>query len=284
VFLLGAIMAGAAAWWLLKIARRRPRFGFLLALAALPLLPAFALSAFSTTDFVHDRYLYLPSAGFLILIVFGSWRALQRWPASRAKAAVLAAALLAVSAALGFVTLRDSQYWRSGETLASRSLELHPGNAMASELRAGSLYMEGRCAETLPAQRRLIEQFPQDYNLQARIGTCFMQLGNWSEAASHFRSFVELQPGDPRAYLVLGTAETQLGELEPAEAHIRQALRMRPRASVQYALYHYFLGTVLERKGDLRGALAEYDAELDENPTFEGLFDRTLAIRRKLGQ
>jgi tetratricopeptide (TPR) repeat protein len=284
VFLLGLLVAGAMAWWVVKIAARRPRFGFLMALAALPLLPAFALNAFSTTDFVHDRYLYLPSAGFLILAVLGAQRALEGWPQPRAKIVVVAVALVIVSAPLVYLTLRDSQYWRGEATLASRCLELYPENSMALHMRESALYLEGRCEENLQAQQRMIEQSPRNWRLRAGIGGCLMASGNWSEAASQFRSFAELQPGDPRAYLLLGITETELGELDQAEIHLRHALKLRPRASLQYSGYHYALGSVLERKGDLAGALAEYDAELDENPGLETVLDRALAIRRKLNR
>ena len=49
---------------------------------------------------------------------------------------------------------------------------------------------------------------------------------------------------------------------------IREGIRLRRRAdgTTLDARYHLTLGEILEAKGDLQGALSEYEAELRENP------------------
>jgi hypothetical protein len=54
-------------------------------------------------------------------------------------------------------------------------------------------------------------------------------------------------------------------------------------ATIQYQGYHFYLGTLLEKKGDLPGALAEYRAEFEENPDMEGLVERIAGLQGKLG-
>jgi Flp pilus assembly protein TadD len=68
----------------------------------------------------------------------------------------------------------------------------------------------------------------------------------------------------PMPILYYGLSKFRQGQLPLAEAAMRRALRIK--GPDDYREYHLSLGMVLEQKGDLSGALAEYQAEANENP------------------
>jgi 4-amino-4-deoxy-L-arabinose transferase-like glycosyltransferase len=66
--LTGVLAAAALLWlWARRSPARARTIAFACALLVLPLLPALYIRVFNYDDYAHDRYLYLPSVGFVIL-------------------------------------------------------------------------------------------------------------------------------------------------------------------------------------------------------------------------
>src|SRR4029077_20257940 len=68
-FVIPVLITGVALWWMSWIAGRSRLARIGLALLLVPLLPAMNITAFHPEQLVHDRYLYLPLLGFLILVI-----------------------------------------------------------------------------------------------------------------------------------------------------------------------------------------------------------------------
>jgi tetratricopeptide (TPR) repeat protein len=95
---------------------------------------------------------------------------------------------------------------------------------------------------------------------------------NWQNLASIYRSLigfgqnadsfailagqqaVTLDPSDPQAYITLGGIYYQIRSWDKAQATFQQAITLKP----DYANAYYNLGHVLEEKGDLNGALTQF--------------------------
>jgi tetratricopeptide (TPR) repeat protein len=65
--------------------------------------------------------------------------------------------------------------------------------------------------------------------------------------------------------------------LPQAEEHLRQALRLRPSNSPLFAC----LGRILEREERWSDALAEYQAELQEDPPCERALDGLERVQKR---
>lgn len=267
--LLVALILAAGIW----IWRRNAAAAFAVALLALPLAPVLDLAAFSRDDFFHDRYLYLPSAGFCLLVALairGLWPRRAIWVA------------LPVGAVLAVLTLRENPYWRDNSELARHTMEIAPKSLGAQEFYAGDLVLTERYADALPLLENISTARPDDTELLYTIGLCRYRLGEAKEAEADMLQVLRVRPQHPHARFILGLAEEDQGELGLAETDLRAAIRDRPRASVQYRGYHATLAALLEKKGDLRGALAEYEAELKESPDDQDSFDRAEQLRKRI--
>ena len=273
-FWLPAIGAALGIAMLIWTWSRGPQSAFWVALLVLPMLPPLYLGAFWPDDFVHDRYLYLPSAGFYILLAIVIWRLPGKW-----RMAVIAPliAVLAISTAL------QSRVWKDTMTLAEHVVAIAPDSPPADELLGSAYMIQERYAEALPWLEKEAASNAEDRTGNLELGACYFRLGNYPKAIGHFKGFIAKVPTSPQANLLLGIAELHTGEIGPAEAHMREAVRLRPRASVQYRGYRSSLAELLERKGDLRGALDEYNRELEEYPDESGVFDHVMELKKKIG-
>ena len=137
------------------IARRGPAAMFSLALLVLPLLPVLNLRAFLFDDIVHDRYLYLPSAGLCILLAMGIVRLTTIFQ-SPVRGLVQAGVAIALAIVLSFVTIKTTAYWADDLALFTRAVTVAPDSAIAAEYLAGTLSREQRCGEALPLLKRAL--------------------------------------------------------------------------------------------------------------------------------
>jgi hypothetical protein len=290
-FVLPAIAAALAAAVLLWISLRSPLAAFCTMMLVAPMLPVFDLMAFSPDDFVHDRYLYIPSAGFCLLLAIGLRALFTRAFKSRVEsrrtemqAALVAPviALIAIVATLAFRTVRESRAWTDEMTLANHAVALAPHGLMAQQLLASALMFEDRYAEALPFLEQSIAGHPRSADGHLALGLAYLKTKNWDKAAAEFRIVVTGMPESARAHLCLGMAELELGQVSDAETEMREAIQLRPRTSAQYRQYRAYLADLLERKGDLKGALEEYNRELEEYPDEEGVLDRAMELKRKI--
>lgn len=98
------------------------------ALFILPLVPAFAITAFPSDQIVHDRYLYLPLLGFLILVVTSLCNVLEKRLDRRKSEMIVLGVTTAVAITLCVQTisyrrvwLNDISLWRHAVTVDENS-------------------------------------------------------------------------------------------------------------------------------------------------------------------
>jgi tetratricopeptide (TPR) repeat protein len=290
-FVLPAIAAALVVAALLWISLRSPLAAFCSMMLVAPLLPVFDLMAFAPEDFVHDRYLYTPSAGGCLLLAIGLRAMFLLASKSRAEprriqaqAALIAPVIakVAIIAILAFLTVRESQAWKDQMTLANHTVALAPQGEMAQQLLASALTVEDRYAEALPLLEQSVAAHPRNTGGHLSVGVAYLKTKNWDKAATEFRIVVTALPDSARAHLCLGMAELEMGQVSDAETDMREAIRLRPRLSVQYRGYRSFLADLLERKGDLKGALEEYNRELEEYPDEDWVLDRAVALKKRI--
>jgi len=227
------------------------------------LLPVFDLRVLEQGDFVHDRYLYLPSVGFAILLAAAIAQLSQvkpGYPALRFAAAAVVVGALALGAT------RQEVYWANDLALFQQAVAVAPQNDVACNNLGGILLMNGRYQEAVPLYLAILQRTPQDWLANRSLGLTYYRLGEWSQAQSLLARATDLRQDDPTSFAYFGAAEMQLGNFAQAEKHLRQALGLFPQGMG----YHYFLGMVLEKEGLPEAAKAEYRAELANHGQHEG--------------
>jgi protein O-mannosyl-transferase len=283
IFPTAAVASVVAGLWL--SARRstkatRRAIGFAAALMVLPILPLLNLSIFREGELVHDRYLYLPSIGFSMLLAMGIARVRsgQRKLFDQPALQVLAAIVL--TGALGLATALQHVNWASDILLYQHSLSVAPNNNIAANNLANELSRRGLYDDAIAIYQQAAERSPNEWAVVYNLGCNYYLLGKYEEARSHLMRGVEMRPAEPKQYLTLAATLEQLNRLADAERAIRRGLEFQPDGSG----FHFELGDILNAQGRLREALDEFRAEVGYNPDGAKARARVADIEARLAQ
>lgn len=275
--LVGGVAGFAGLFW---VARRSRPIAFASVWLLVPLVPLLDIRAFVEDDFAHDRYLYLPSVGFAMLLAL----ALRRIPGGRMTKLGLPAAqagiVLALALLMIFDTVYQSFYFADDQLFYQHNARIAPNNRIAKNNLAMVLYEQGRSDLAIAILKDLVEKHPGDWGAVQNLGYMCYRTGRLADAEQYFTRAIQINPAKPDSHLYLGLTMLKTNRIEEAEARIRQAIRIRPGG---YG-YHFALGMVLKSRGELRGALDEFRVELANSPTETAAREQVMEIERRLRQ
>jgi hypothetical protein len=267
--------------WFLARQSRVQKLG--LALFVLTLLPVINPSNFSTEHLVHDRYLYLPLAGILMVVV----PALTRFSASTGRTIFLAAFSILILA-LGIKTYSYSSVWRSDETLWRYGVVIDPNSAHAW-FNLAAVTSDPR--ESLKAYERSLAIKPTGGALAGKA-RALIAVGDFEGAAAAAREAVSTDPNQISAYTLFQAYEAEslalfnLGRYSEGETTLREA---RPRLPIYYGALTEKLAVMLYVQNRKSEALAELEggrnhARGELLPASKQLFLRLGQLYAELGR
>ncbi len=271
--LTGILLFGAALIW---ITRQAGWTRFALLFMLLPLLPLMNLPVLPKSEIVHDRYLYLPSVGFALILAF----AISRFRFGRVR--LFGQPALEVSLAtgvilfLGVFTAMQQSYWASEVLLYHRGLQISPNNALAKNNMGASLLERGYPNEAVELFHEAAQLDSDLWVAQYNYGCAAFTVGRLDDAEKYLKRAILLDDRAPKAYLYLGMTYKEQGRLQEAEENIRISISKSSTDPV----YHFSLALVLRDQGKLDAALEECGEALkyekDEPARDE--------IRKKMGE
>jgi tetratricopeptide (TPR) repeat protein len=221
---------------LLALKKSRPAF-FALALVLVPLLPALYIPGAGENTFA-ERYLYLPSFGFVLLIALFVDRVvlpLPRWSVP------LAVALALVTGLYSLGTIQRNAVWKDDERLWRDVVEKSPDSAVSHYNLACTLNSRGQIDEAIGEFRTAIRLQPAAVAYKS-LGAAYQAKGLINEAIEQYQLAVRLQPADVDAHSYLAAAYAESGALDKAIEHFRIVVQLRPdSANAQYDLGKAYL-------------------------------------------
>jgi tetratricopeptide (TPR) repeat protein len=168
-----------------------------------------------------DRYTYLPQIGIYVAV---TWLVAQ-WRVNRVALGGLMTGVLAV---LMVCAWQQTAYWRTSETLWTRTLACTKDNVIA----------------------------------HGNLGTVFRQMGRLDEAIAQYKTALQIQPNDADSHNNLGAVLRQKGKVDEAITQYHLALQIKPAL----AEAHYNLGIALQQKGRTAQAISQYQEALQIEP------------------
>jgi Flp pilus assembly protein TadD len=257
--------------------RRSRVFAFLAMWWAIMMVPVLNVTLWHNAENLHDRYMYLPSVA--VCIALASLLALLR---ELHYTKTTLGALVLIAAGYALVTVRELPYWRNDYVLAEHGIEISPGHPIAPQLMGNALIRHGRVSEAIPYFVESLDAMPGNVDTLCNLGFCYSEINAISLAEECISKAMAVDESEPRAHLVLGMIRSKQNRLEEAEAEYRRGIELQ-RVPKSVTLFHYYLGNVLYVKGDVAGALREYQVELQNDaatdPAFEKARQRVNAIQ-----
>lgn len=256
------LLAGLAiVLWVFR-GRQRRTAAFALVLLLVSLSPVLYLRAFTEDSLVHDRYLYLPSVGWMLLLAL-LYQRLRQTKGMGNRAPHLARAGAGALAVLFFAALVTQQAtWANDLVFYAHGVETAPRNPAVMNNLGAEFLKRGDAGRATVLFQRVLALDPHQWLANFNLGYLAYGQGRYSDAEPYLRTAVEVMPGDPGSRLFLGLTELQLKHLEAAQAQLERALALRPDL---YG-FHEALAQVLAARGDHAAARRELQTELAQHP------------------
>ena len=172
-----------------------------------------------------DRYMYIPSIGLFVAIVWGVRDFVG------GNRAVLVAAKVAAVAAVGIlavVTHRLTQAWQSSETLFEHALAVDQNNAAAHNFLGSALLRSGKLKEAREHFAQALRIRPDFPYAQINYATVLAADGEIEHGIKELSALLMKHPNDEEAHCSLGLIMQQKGDIAGAIEQYQEALRLKP--------------------------------------------------------
>ena len=274
-------------------AYRKNRTAFFgLALIAVPLLPVLYIPGLGEAS-LAERYLYLPSAGFVLLLALSLMWLREKTPRY---GIVIVVCALSVAVLYSIQTIGRNPVWKDnlifftdtvnrspdaelprgmlGNALVDAGrideaieqyrllLELHPNSVEAHVNLGFALAKKGMVREAVPEYQRALAISPDNVQARYNLATSYEKLRLTDEAIEQYRLLTGLAPNSAEAYLNLGLAYTKKGLMKEAIAEYEKAVRIDPG----YVEAHYNMGSAYANLGHLDEAIEHFKTAVRLRP------------------
>lgn len=191
----------------LAVFKRSKAVFFSLLLIVIPLLPVLYIPGLSVNIFT-ERYLYLPSAGFVMLSALFVARTRgnhPKWAASLAVGAVIVAGLYTMG------TVNRNAIWRDDYTLWADTARKSPDGALVHVNFGQALQMRGQRDEAIEQYQIALRLNPNDPITHFNLGLAFFLKGGMDMAIEQFQITLSQDPDYSHAsyYLQLALSSKQ---------------------------------------------------------------------------
>ncbi|SET48952.1 Tetratricopeptide repeat-containing protein [Myxococcus fulvus] len=238
-----------------------------------PLLPVLLMQLRGVEAYA-ERFLYLPSVGFCLLVAVGVRWLLERWPGQARAVGLAAGGVVVVFAAL---TLARVPAWRDDISLWEDTLSKTPDQPSIHAYLGASYLKARRVEDAIPHLQMAVASLPRLYQPQSDLAVAYALLGRMDLAIPQLERVHAMRPKEPVVLHNLGLALRKAERLEEAVERFRAAVMLSPRRADS----HLELGRTLLRLGRAGEAVAPLEEALrlrpDSAPAREGLRQARLA-------
>jgi protein O-mannosyl-transferase len=206
-----------------------------------------------------DRYMYIPSIGLFIGLVWGAWHWMENLASRKQLATGLAGACLAICLAL---TWQQEGLWTDDITLFRYAAAHNPPSYFVENNLAVSLSAAGQSKEALAHFREAVRLDPRNPILYQNVGIELANLGDLEGARQSFEQAVSLRPHSQVLLNNLGGILAQQQKYTEALQKFHEAIRWDPSYPNSYAN----AGSVCQALGDAGAAATNYSTALRLQP------------------
>lgn len=260
---------------------------FALALFLMPLLLVLDLRKFITDFLISDRYLYLPVAGWALLVGLAI-SGLAQWEERRAacqsgsvsalqRLGFASLALVLLAGLLTAATLRENRSWASEVALWQNAVRIRPDYHGGHYKLGLALYEAKRYPEAVEAFLNTQIISTGVYNA---LGRCYAAMGDNAKAIENFKRCLEIDANSFDGLNNLGSVYFNVGDYRAAERYFKAALALKPQAIE----FHYNLGLCYSRQGRYAEALPEFEQALQYAPNDVEILYELGAVYEQLGK
>lgn len=227
----------------------------------IPLLPVLYIPALGEATFA-DRYLYLPSVGFVIIVAVGVERICQLKVLREATVFAIILILIAIICLYSTGIIKRNYIWKSDYTLWLDTVWKSPGGGSPHYNLGNAYYNQGQFNKAIQEYLTALRLNPDHAKAHHNLGVAYYNQGQFNEAIQEYLIALRLNPYDTVAHNNLGNVYYSQGHLNKAIQEYITALKLNP----DYVEAHYNLGVAYMEKGLEHMAKEEFEIVLKLRP------------------
>ncbi|XP_014219395.1 transmembrane and TPR repeat-containing protein 4 [Copidosoma floridanum] len=246
-----------------------------LALLVIPFLPA--SNVFFTVGFVlAERTLYVPSAGYCLLIAIG----FQRISNSIDKPRAMSAAYCALLFLMSIRSWIRSEQWKTETTLFQSGLSVCPLNAKVHYNVAKNAADRGFVENAKLMYEEAIRLNPEYAQAMNNLGNLYKNENNYVKAEKLLRQAVKIQNDFSAAWMNLGIVLSASNRYKEAEKCYITAITHRSK----YPDCYYNLGLLYLEIKNHDKALKSWEIAIKQKPTHRQAWTNMIILHDSLGK
>ena len=240
----------------------------------IPLLPALYIPVLGENTFA-DRYLYLPSIGFVVLVALtieriypalcNSARVYQLKVLRRQPANFIVISILVILTGLYSIgTIKRNYIWRNNYSLWTDTVKKSPDGYIPHDS-LGNVYFEQQKFEDAIKEYmiaiKLKPDSPEAYN---SLGLIYFEQQRFEDAIREYMIAINLKPDSIEAHNNLGLVYFEQQRFEDAIKEYMIVIKLKPNSPAT----HYNIGNVYSMLGKFDEAIKEYMIALRLKPNY----------------
>src|SRR5262249_40596141 len=224
------LFSGTVIVWFWSRRRKDFKIGFLVAWLVLGLLPVVYLRLFAPGAGVRDRYIYLPSVGFALLLAIAIRSVRFRGTVNNQSIQMALSGLLGIAFFVGSVS--QQVYWANDFLLFYRACSLYPHNSESVAINlADALIKRRESGRAIPILKQVIKENPDSGTSHAVLAQAYLRVGQPLDARRELDQALKISP--EILYALKGMTDVanlygELGDHQQAVALYKQVLQREP--------------------------------------------------------
>lgn len=228
--------------------------------------------------FMNERFMYIPSLGFSILLV---WTLVQFLPQKikSLKAKTLKYVILGIALVFSILSVKRNYAWESDEALAMTDVKISTGSAKAN-MSAGDSILKLIENEKNPQRKKeLINEafgylsksltiYPGYFPPNDLLGKLYFEAGNYTESARFYARCFERKPNDTKFVqniLFIGNKLVSLNKYQEAVTIYQQVIQIAPSYGSAYKALGELYGNQLQNAEEALKYLSKANELLPNN-------------------
>lgn len=214
---------------------------------------------------VAERYLYLPTLGFVICFVSVIYHLILENVNSRhnIRFCVFVAILLILGLNSWSVLARNT-VWRDANSLWADTIRKAPDNSIVHNDMGAAYIDQNKLDKAIQEFKTALQINPKNSMAHHNLGFVYYKQGRFDEAIIEYSSALKLKPNSSLIHNNLGNTYYVQGRFEEALQEYLKAAAMAPNDPNP----HTNIGNIYLGQGRLEEALRQYEAALKLNPDF----------------
>ena len=247
------IVVGVSAVFLVYRERKYMSLAAAFVILMLPIsgLVPFGYQYYST---VADRYMYLP----MVVVCLGAGLGLKSLKLKPIAPQLLGMILIIFA----FITVHQIQYWKSGNILFKRALDLNDHSVIANKI-LGELKKDTDLTAAMMHYQNALAYRPDDVEALNELGNIYLRQDNVSEAMPLFQKAVAVDENVYFSWVNLGSAYLKTSRINQAEEAFNKAIELNPSS---YSA-HTNLANILRYRKNYQEAIANLVIAIGLDPT-----------------